>query len=215
MGESELGAVLTDARRNAYLAWPLVVFLLAVAWINAVTVDPLWAGFALVVAALALVPPVSYRDPVAMLPWEVVLVAALPLLARALVAFAPLRSDVVTYVAVAAVALVVAVELDLLTPVEMNYRFAVGFVVIATMAAAGVWAVVRYGSDILLGTSLLLPPGGTDASPAALADAEHRLMVEFVASFVAGVVAGGLFEGYFRRYDRGEELREIIEAVEP
>ncbi|MFB6117821.1 hypothetical protein [Halosegnis sp.] len=211
MSETGLGTVLQDARTNAAAAWLLIAFLLVVAGANAVTVDPLWAGFAVVVAALALVLPVVYRNPLAMLPWEVLFVAALPLVARVLVEFAPLQSDVITYIAVAAVALVVAVELHLLTPVEMSYRFAVAFVIIATMAAAGLWAVVRYASDILLGTTLLLPPGGTAASEAALAAAEHQLMIEFVASFIAGIGAGALFEGYFRRLGRDDELLAAIE----
>lgn len=214
MNQSGLGDVLTDARPNAVAAWALIVVALVAAVGNAVAVAPLWAGFALVVIVLALVPPLKYRDPMAMLPWEVLLLATLPLLARVVVELAALRGDVVTYVAVAAIALVVAVELHLLTPVEMNERFAVGFVVTATMAAAGLWAVVRYGSDILLGTTLLLPPGGVDASEEALAKAEHDLMLEFVASFIAGIVAGALFEWYFRQKGRAETVIEGIEEVE-
>jgi len=213
MNQSGLGGVLTDARSNAVAAWLLTAVAVVAAVGNAVAVAPLWAGFALVVVALALVPPVKYRDPTAMLPWEVLLLATLPLLARVVVELAALQGDVVTYVAVAAIALVVAVELHLLTPVEMNERFAVSFVVLATMAAAGVWAVVRYGSDILLGTTLLLPPGGLAASEAALAAAEHDLMLEFVASFVAGIGAGALFEWYFRRRGRGEAVIDAREGM--
>jgi len=213
MNQSGLGGVLTDARSNAVAAWLLTAVAVVAAVGNAVAVAPLWAGFALVVVALALVPPVKYRDPTAMLPWEVLLLATLPLLARVVVELAALQGDVVTYVAVAAIALVVAVELHLLTPVEMNERFAVSFVVLATMAAAGVWAVVRYGSDILLGTALLLPPGGLAASEAALAAAEHDLMLEFVASFVAGIGAGALFEWYFRRRGRGEAVIDAREGM--
>lgn len=211
MDQSGLGGVLTEARSNAAAAWVLTAVAVVAVVGNAVAVAPLWAGFALVVVVLALVPPLTYRDPTAMLPWEVLLLATLPLLARVIAA---LQSDVVTYVAVSALALVVAVELHLLTPVEMNERFAVGFVVLATMAAAGVWAVVRYGSDVLLGTTLLLPPGGVDAPEEALAAVERELMVEFVASFVAGVVAGALFELYFRRAGRAEALVGASERPE-
>lgn len=214
MNRSGLGGVLTDARSNAIAAWALTVLALVAVIANGVAVAPLWAGFALVVVGLALIPPLKYRDPTAMLPWEVLLLATLPLLARVVVELAALQGDVVTYIAVAAIALVVAVELHLLTPVEMNERFAVGFVVLATMAAAGVWAVVRYGSDILLETTLLLPPGGVDASEEALAAAEHDLMLEFVASFLAGIAAGGLFEWYFRRQGRVEAVVEVLDEVE-
>lgn len=214
MNQSGLGDVLTDARSNAIAAWALTVLALVAVVANGVAVAPLWAGFALVVVGLALIPPLKYRDPTAMLPWEVLLLATLPLLARVVVELAALQGDVVTYIAVAAIALVVAVELHLLTPVEMNERFAIGFVVLATMAAAGVWAVVRYGSDILLGTTLLLPPGGVGASEEALAAAEHDLMLEFVASFIAGIAAGALFEWYFRRQGRVEAVVEVLDEVE-
>ena len=104
----------------------------------------------------------------------------------------------------AAVALVIAVELHVFTPVEMDYRFAVLFVVITTMAAAGVWAVVRYAFDLYFGTALLLPATRTEA---ALAAAEHQLMMEFVYSTLAGVLAGVVFEFYFRRYaPRGDRM---------
>jgi signal transduction histidine kinase len=215
MSESGVGSMLEDARTNAALAWALVVFVLLVAGANLVTRDLLWAVFAAVVAALALVPPVKYRDPLAMLPWEVLLLGVLPLLIRVVTAeLTPFRGNVAAYLSVAALALVVAVELDLLTPVEMDYRFAIAFVVVATMAAAGVWAVVRYGSDVFLGTTLLLPPGGVDAPEPALAAAERALMLEFVASFLAGVGAGGIFEFYFRRR-RTEEGIPGFEEVSP
>lgn len=206
MSGSRIGSVLEDARANAALAWLLVGFVGVVAGVNLVTGDLLWAAFALAVAAIALVPAVRFRDPTAMLPWEVLLLAVLPLLVRAVTTeLTPFRGNVASYISVAALALVVAVELDLLTPVEMNYRFAVAFVVVTTLAAAGVWAVVRFASDLLLGTTLLLPPGGLAAPEAALLAAEEALMFEFVASFLAGIVAGAVFEFYFRRRRRGED----------
>ncbi|KAB7518342.1 hypothetical protein [Halosegnis rubeus] len=212
MEDSGIGRLLGGARTNASLAWAVIAFTFLVAVANAVAVAPLWAGFALVVGLLGLVVPVVYRDPTAMLPWELLLLAALPLLARVVASLAVFRSDIVTYVAVATVALLIAVELHLLTPVEMSYRFAVGFVVITTMAAAGIWALVRYGSDAYLGTQLLLPPGGPNAPREALSQVEHKLMVEFVASFIAGIGAGVLFEGYFRRQHRGEDILEQVEV---
>jgi len=46
--------------------------------------DLIWAGFALVVAVLTVLPPILLRDPTAMLPWEVSALCALPILGRAL-----------------------------------------------------------------------------------------------------------------------------------
>jgi len=207
-----VGDVLQDARINAGLGWVLIAFVLAVAAASLATGELLWAGFAAAVAALALVPPVRFRSLRAMLPWEVLALAALPLLARTIAVLAAFEGNVASYLSVAALALVVAVELHLLAPVQMSHQFAVAFVVIATMATAGAWAIVRYGSDVLLGTTLLLPAVRTEA---ALARAEHRLMVEFVASFLAGVGAGVVFEIYFRRRARAEVEDVVPEEVLP
>lgn len=92
-------------------------------------------------------------------------------------------SDFAVYLSVAVLALIVTLELQLLTAVEMNTRFAVFFVV-ATMATAGIWGVVRWVADIYLGTGFL---SGLNA-----------LMWEFVVSTAAGVV----FEFYFHRRGR-------------
>ncbi|MFC7154430.1 hypothetical protein ACFQPA_03045 [Halomarina halobia] len=193
METSDLGRVLRNARLNAGLAWALVGVVVLVAVRNALDGDPLWAGFAAVVALVSVVPAALLRSTRAMLPWEVVLLAALPLLARP---FGPPGvSDVATYIAVAAIALIVAVELHVFTPVEMSYGFAVFFVVVATMAAAGIWAVVRWVADIYLGTGFLLDQRG--------------LMLEFVASTAAGAVAGVVFEFYFRRYANVSERLEV------
>lgn len=213
MSRSGIGDVLEDQRLNAVLSWVLIGFVVAVAVVNAARGELLWAGFAVAVAALALVPPVTYRSVDAMLPFEVLVLTALPLLARTAAALTPFRGHIASYLAVAALALVVAVELHLLTPVRMTPRFAVAFVVIATMAAAGVWAVVRYASDVFLGTALVLPPGGVAASEAALEAAERSLMLEFVASFLAGLGAGVVFEWYFRRRSAG--MARLPDVDEP
>jgi hypothetical protein len=130
-----------------------------------------------------------------MLPWEVLALAALPVLGRSL-ATVRVTSDVATYLSVAALALIVAVELHTFTDVSMSPSFAVVFVAIATTATAGVWAVVRWAADLALGTTLLLDPTLTEAA------VERGLMLEFVASTVAGVLAGVVFEFYVRRRAR-------------
>jgi hypothetical protein len=192
--ETELDRLVEDARLNAVLSWSLTAFVLLVVVGNAAVGELLWAGFAAVVAVLALVPPVRFRTPFAMLPWEVLALAAFPLAARTFTLEAGLGTGALaTYLAVAAVALIVAVHLHVFTPVRMNAAFAVFFVVVATMAAAGVWAVVRFGLDSLLGTGFLLRPGVDEHV------VERNVMLEFVYSTVAGVGAGLVFDRYFRR----------------
>ncbi|WP_276301233.1 hypothetical protein [Halorussus lipolyticus] len=184
-----LDRVVEDERVNAGLGWALVAFLALVATEEVLDGNLLWAGFSMFVAGVAVVPSVAYRDWTAMLPWEVLAMSALPILGRAL-ANEVFASQVATYLSVAALALVVAVELHAFTPVEMTDWFAVLFVVVATIATAGVWAVVQWLSDIYLGTAFI--------------HSEHRLMWDFVAATVVGGMAGVVFEWYFRRFARVE-----------
>ena len=204
-----LGTLVETQRTNAAIAWLLVGFLGAVIAASVADGDLLWAGFSAVVVALALAPTIAYRRPTVMLPWEVLALAALPLIGR-VAATVPLTSQFATYLAVAAVALIIVVELHLFTPVLMTPGFAVLFVVIATMAASGVWAVVRWLLDVTFGTGFLLVAGVPEEV------VETRLMWEFVYSTAAGVVAGVIFEGYFRRRARLEErLPEEVEVTRP
>lgn len=214
MHPSGLRDVVLTQRFNALVAWTLVGFLLLTALTQLLVGELLWALFVLAVAALGMVPPVAYRRLRAMLPWEVLAVAALPAVGRALVVGqqvgpVTLSGRVSTYLAVAAVALIVAVELDVFTPVKMNYSFAVLFVVVATMAAAGIWAVAQWLSDLYLGTGFLLGRGPPE-------EVERALMWDFVAASIAGVAAGIVFEYYFRRRVRpGERLPgDLLEGAD-
>ncbi|MFC7046428.1 hypothetical protein ACFQH6_14355 [Halobacteriaceae archaeon GCM10025711] len=184
-----VGEMLEDERSNGLLAWLLTGFVGLVAAQNLLQGDMLWAGFTAAIAVLALVPPVAYRDPRVMLPWEVLLLAVLPVLGHVFATFI-LTLKLTAYLSVAALALVVAVELHVFTPVRMTDWFAVLFVVIATMATAGVWAVVQWLSDVYLGTAFIV--------------SEAALMWDFVAATAAGLLAGVVFELYFRRRARAE-----------
>lgn len=185
-----LDRIVEDERVNAGLGWALIVFLALVAVASFLLGNLLWAGFAAFVAALAVVPAVAHRDWSVMLPWEVLVLAAFPILGRA-VSTTVATSRVATYLSVAALALVVAVELHAFTTVRMTAWFAVLFVVVATIATVGAWSVVQWLSDIYLGTSFIY--------------SEHRLMWDFVGATVVGGIAGVLFEWYFRRVGRVEQ----------
>jgi hypothetical protein len=211
MQRSGLRDVVEDRRANALAGWLLVVFLVGLAVADFAAGNRLWAGFALAVAVIAVIPAVAYRSHEAMLPWEVLVLASLPLLSRALVTgqridSITLTGRVSTYLAVAAVALILAIELDVFTPVRMNYTFAVFFVVVATMAAAGIWAVLQWLSDIYLGTALILDGRAEHVI-------ERALMWDFVAATLAGLLAGVVFELYFRR--RARTARRLPPRVVP
>jgi hypothetical protein len=116
-----------------------------------------------------------------MLPPEVTAMAVLPGVTRAL---GPAWiTEYATYIGVAAVALAVVVELALFTEAEMSPWFADMMVVLTTMAAIGVWAILQFYSDQYLGTEFF---GSLDA-----------LMWEFIKATGAGVAAAVVFELYF------------------
>ncbi|GAA0644644.1 hypothetical protein GCM10009019_03280 [Salarchaeum japonicum] len=150
----QLESFLEDRELNAALAWILVGFVALVAVESALDRDWVWVGVTLVITALAVVPPLAYRNPRVMLPWEVLALAVVPDLARALL-YTPFVVDLATYLSVAALALVVAVELDVFTAVRMTEWFAVLFVVLSTLATAGVLAVGQWLSDVFFGTHFL------------------------------------------------------------
>jgi len=184
--------LLRDRRVNAILGWLVVAIILAVVVGSALDGQLLWGLFAATLAVIALFPPLSYRNVDAMLPWEILLLAALPVVGR-LFATVPVTGNLATYLSIAAIALIVAVELQLFTEVRMTPRFAIVFVGVATMAAAGVWAVVRWASDQLLGTSFIFDPTLSEHA------IEEALMWEFVASTAVGVGAGLVFAVYVSR----------------
>lgn len=208
MADYDLGRVFRDRRLNAGLAWTIVSVLCLVAVQQTVIGQYHSALFALTVVVLGVFPAVRFGSVEVMLPWEVLLMASLPTIVRAFATW-PVADALATYLAVAALALIVAIELHAFTPVVMNYWFALLFVVVTTLAAAGGWAVVRYQFDLLLGTGLLLGPD-EEAT-------ERALMFEFVWSAVAGVLAGIVFRAYFRRKAFDGRLPEDVagEIVDP
>ncbi|MFC7141915.1 hypothetical protein ACFQMA_19020 [Halosimplex aquaticum] len=173
---------------NAAIGWLIVVVLCAVGVERAFAGAEQWVGVVAVTVVAALVPPVVARDPKEMVAWEVLAVAAVPVAAPS-VGVAPDRA---AYAVVAALALVVAVELDAFTDVEMTPDFAVGFVVVLTMAVAGLWVVVRYGYDAAFGTHLL--------------GEQNAVMWELILATAIGVVAGAVFEAYVRRVSPGHGI---------
>lgn len=176
-------------------SWVLVGLLALAVLENVRSGDAVWTGFLVVTFAILLFPPLAARDPWEMLPPEVVALAVLPGVVRALWRFGPTWvGEYATYVGVAAVSLAVVVELTRFTEAEMAPWFADATVVLMTMAAIGVWAIVQFYSDQYLGTDLL---GSLNAT-----------MWAFVRATVAGVLAAVFFELYFH-------VRESVDANPP
>lgn len=175
--------------RARQLSW-LSVGLLAVAMVESVLTDDLvWAALLGVTLVVLVLPPVAARDVGTVLPPSVTGLAALPAVTRAF--DLPWLTDFAVYGGVAAVALAVVVELTLFTETEMAPWFADLTVVLTTMAAIGLWAVLQFASDRWLGTELLTT---TDA-----------VMREFVRATAAGVLAAGVFEVHFEVVEPNDE----------
>ena len=202
--EDLLAALFQSGRVNAILSWTLVGILGLVLVESLVDFDRLWILFVAVTGAIVLVPPVAHRDWQVMLPWEVLVLALLPILVRGV--FGGELGTFAYYLSVAGLALVVTVELHAFTTVRMTHWFAVVFVTMTTMASGAAWTVVRWNADRLLGTTFLSEPGMTQM------EANAALSTEFVRIALAGLVAGVLFDAYFKR--RGgplaRRLREVI-----
>lgn len=167
---------------NAAVTWTLVGALVAATLASLAVGDLLWAVFGAAVVAVAIAPAALLRDGSVLVSWEPLALAAVPFAARWLDAFV----SPMAYLSVAALALLVAVEIDAFSTTEMPPWFAVLFVVLTTLTVAGLWGILQYFSDVALGTSFLA--------------GRVALMWDLVGATAAGVGAGVLFHLYFQRY---------------
>ena len=201
--EDVLARLFRNGRYNAVVSWALVVVLAGVFVESVLDADWLWTLFVACAGALVLVPPVARRDWRMMLPWELLVVALLPMLVRAL--FGGEIGTFGYYLSVAGLALILTVELHMMTDLRLTHWFAVFFVMLATLASVAAWSIVRWNADRLFGTTFLIEPGQSqDAANAAL-------MVEFGYVTLAGLAAGIIFDAYFKR--RGRRLRRRLQQV--
>ncbi|MFB6235250.1 MAG: hypothetical protein ABEH81_08070 [Halopenitus sp.] len=193
--EDVLERLFRSGRTNALVSWALVLVLLGVFLDAALSVDLLWVVFVAATGAVVLIPPVAYRDWRVMLPWELLVVALGPILVRGI--FGGELGTFATYMAIAALALLVTVELHMFSDLQVTHWFAIVFVTMTTMASAGAWTAVRWTMDRALGTSFLTT--------------NEALMHEWISVTLAGFAAGILFDAYFKR--RGRQLRRRIVRV--
>lgn len=184
--EDLLARLFRSSHANAVLGWLLIGVLLVTFLESVLDVDRGWMAFVAVTGIIVLIPPLAYREWRVMLPWELLVIALLPVLVRGV--FGGTVGAFATYLALAGVALIVTAELHMFTSLRVTHWFAVAFVVLATMATVATWTIFRWHADRLFGTAYL-------------ADNE-TLMMEWLYVVLAGVAAGVLFDGYFKRRDR-------------
>ena len=193
--EDVLMQLIASSRTNAVLAWLLMAVLASVFVESLLDVDVGWTAFVLVSGLIVLVPPLAARDWRAMVPWELLVIALLPILVRGLVGGTV--GTFATYLALAALALIVTVELHRFTDLRVTPWFAITLVVMTTLATVAAWTVFRWNADRYLGTTYLVD--------------NESLMREWISVALAGLAAGLLFESYFRR--RGQVLWRAIKWV--
>lgn len=180
---SRLDRTIEEDRLNSMLSWLVVTALVLAAVASVLVGEPVWALFVAGGLVIILLPMAIRRDPRVMPPWEILAFAALPIASQFL-ALPDLLADLSSYLAILAVGVLVVVELHAFSPVEMTPRFAVGFVVLVTMATAGVWAIVQYASDVYLATTLI--------------ESKTTLMWDLVLATATSLVAAPVFALYFR-----------------
>lgn len=186
-----------DTKINTYLSWAITLLIVSALFESLLDFDMLWIAFTAVMAALILLPVYRFKDFGVMLPWEVLGLAAIPVIVRTLqISF--LSNQVATYFAMGALALIIAVELQIFTSVKFNHAFSIVFTVTATLAVAGLWAILRYNLDMHTGTAFLTT--------------NEDLMYEFINATAAGLLAGVVFDLYFTRRDKifRRKIREMI-----
>lgn len=178
-----LEALVHGARTNAVLGWASALVVVIAAVESFLTDALLWGGLALLVATVVSLPAVVTGDPSEMVPWPLPFVAAAAVVLRPVGIF----PDIAGYVAIGSVALVLVVELDVYTEIELSRRFAVVFATMTTMALQALWIIAQFYSDRWLDTALLR--------------SQTELQWDIVHVTVVGVVLGLLAEWYFARVE--------------
>jgi len=168
---------------NAAVGWALLAVVALSAVAGVFTAAVLWQGLALLVVVVASLPALATRDWTAMLPWPVLSVAVIAVVAR----WVGLGPEAAGYLIVATLALIVVVELEVFTSVELSRRFAVVFAVMTTMALQALWTVAQFYSDRWFGTAFL--------------HSQTELQQDIVVVTLVGFVLGGLFEWYLTRFE--------------
>ena len=170
-------------RTNAILGWLTTAVVLLAAIESFLTGAYLWSGLAISIVVVLAVPAVTSGSPTAMVPWPLPAVAAAAVVLRA-VEFYP---DITGYVAISSIALILVVELDVYTDVQLSRRFAIIFATMTTMALQAVWIIAQFYSDRWLGTVFL--------------QSQTELQWDIVSITVVAIVLGSVFEWYFGRFD--------------
>ena len=186
-------SIFLSEKTNALLSWILSIYLLVTALNIFLDGSLTWSVYTLLIVLLVLLPVMRTKNLTDMVPFEVLLLLAVPFTLKG-IEIGIVASHTLNYISASAIALLLIVELDTFTSFKTNYWFSVYLIMLTTAAVAGLWAVIRWISDIYLGTALIV--------------SENILMWEFAGAAIAGLLAGKLFGIYFRERDRRGDQNE-------
>lgn len=191
MRSDRFGGSVDRTGRNAILCWSAIGLLTGLALWQGFDGSYRWFSLTGLALVLLIIPAIGLRDPYAMPPWELLVLVAIPVVDAALFDETVI-SPIAVYFAVAAVALIVVVDIHTYTAIRMDRLFTVVLVVLATLAVGATWNILQWVSDMTFGTAYLVGDRSQDA-------ANHAMMLDFLAATMAGFLAGVLFTGYLRR----------------
>lgn len=186
------------SRRHAVLCWALCGVVLAAALAEFWTGERLWTAHSVLFVAVAAVPALVRRDWQAVVPWPLLAGATGAAVARV----AGVYAEVAGFLSIATFALLVVVELDVFTEVELSRGLAIAVGVMTTMAVEALWIVAQFYSDRWLDTRFLTT--------------QTELQLDIVLVTVVGFVVGGLFYAYLEWApdpDGGTSATEAVDAV--
>lgn len=180
-------------RTNAGFGWALTALVALAGLWNLRAGAYVWSGLWLCIALSLAVPAAVTGD------WRVIVPWPLPLCATGAVGFqtAAVHPEIAGYVAVATLALVVVIELDAFTTVEMSRRFTVVFAAMTTMAVQTWVSIAQFFSDRWFGSTYL--PSQTE------------LQWDIVSVTVVALVVSAVFVWYFERFSHvGSQARPLL-----
>lgn len=149
---------------EAQLSWisSLVLFFSTVYVV--LKVDVLWVVFGIAAICLYVLPIVTMRNPFRVLPWEMTVLLAAPLLLHISAGARSMNDrfawwDDLTSLAfamsLATIGFLLTIELEMYTNVRMNRPFAVFFVIMFTLGSSGFWEIGEYIDDEVFGSNYL------------------------------------------------------------
>ena len=178
-----LKSLVRDEEVNAVLGWA-TTSIIALAAIESYLTDAyLWGSLAVLTISVVALPAVVTSRLTAMVSWPIPFVAAVAMVLHAF----ELSPDVTGYVAIGTIALMLVVELDVYTEVELSRRFAVVFATMTTMSLQAFWIIAQYYSDQWLGTAFLR--------------SQTELQWDIVYVTAVGIALGVLAEWYFDQFE--------------